>query len=205
MKVTINKRFGKLTVINRIMPNDKWNDKRWNCECECGEFKVITSHGLSKGTKSCGCLRLECVSTHNQCGTRLYKIWEGMKARCNNKHDTNYSYYGGRGISICNDWANDFMAFYDWAIKNSYTDDLTIDRKDSNGNYEPSNCKWSTKSEQQRNKRNSVYVDINGTTKHLLEWADEYKIKKQTIVTRYYKGIRGIDLIKPARATSRVY
>lgn len=205
MKDLTNKIFGKLTVINRVLPNDKWNSSKWNCRCECGNYKVITLHGLSKGTKSCGCLHKQSISTHGLCSTRLYKTWESMKARCNSPRTTKYSYYGGRGITVCDKWSNNFMVFHDWALNNGYTDKLTIDRKDSNGNYEPANCKWSSRTEQQRNKRNSVYIEINGITKHLLEWAKEYNLKKQTIVTRYYKGTRGIDLIKPARITSRVY
>lgn len=197
MKNLEGQKFGRLKVIKRILPNDKWNDTRWLCECECGNKKIITKHSLNKGTKSCGCIRIEKISTHGLYHTRIHKEWEGIKARCKNSNDTAYQYYGGRGIKICDAWDNDFMNFYNWSMSNGYEDELTIDRINSDGNYEPNNCRWVNMTIQQRNRRDSVYTEINGITKHLLEWADEYGIKRQTLITRYYKGERGEKLIRP--------
>jgi len=196
-------KFGRLTVLNRVLPNNKWNETRWLCRCECGKEKVITRHSLNKGTKSCGCLRIDSISKHGLYHTRIHKEWEGVKARCNNPNDTVYKYYGARGIKICNDWNDNFLSFYNWAMDNGYDDNLTLDRIDVNKNYEPSNCRWVDRVAQQRNRRDSVYVTINGETKHLLEWADVAGLKRSTVVTRYYKGIRGMDLIKPAKPSNR--
>jgi hypothetical protein len=203
MENLIGKRFGKLVVIARVLPNDKWNSTRWLCKCDCGNKKVITRNSLIRGTKSCGCLRLEKITTHGKKETRLYKIWEGIKSRCNNPNDTGYKYYGGRGIKVCKEWQNDFESFYKWAIENGYQDNLTLDRINNDGDYEPSNCRWVNMKTQQRNRRDAVYVTINGVTKHLLEWAEIVGIKKQTIVTRYYKGVRGNELLAPPKYSGR--
>lgn len=140
---------------------------------------------------------------HGLYHTRIHKEWEWMKARCNNPNDTAYKYYGGRGIKICKEWNESFLKFYNWAMSNGYDDSLTLDRIDVERGYCPNNCRWATMTEQQRNRRDSVYIEINGITKHLLEWAEEYGIKKQTIVTRYYKGVRGEELIKPPKYVAR--
>jgi len=199
MQDLTGQQFGRLKVIKRILPNDKWNDTRWLCKCQCGNRKIITRHSLHKGTKSCGCLHKEKITTHGLYHTRIHKEWEGIKARCNNPNDTAFKDYGGRGIKVCNEWNEDFLKFYNWAMDNGYKDNLTIDRINVNGNYEPSNCRWANMTTQQRNRRDSVYVTINGITMHLLEWAEKYNIKKQTIITRYYKGERGEKLIRPVR------
>lgn len=93
---------------------------------------------------------------HGYSKSKLYKILNGMKNRCYNKNAYNYSYYGGRGITICDDWLNDFMTFYDWAINSGYKEGLSIDRIDVNGNYEPNNCRWKTSKQQCNNKRNNI-------------------------------------------------
>lgn len=119
---------------------------------------------------------------------RLKSIYKGMKMRCYNKNSVNYKYYGGKGIRICDEWLNDFESFYRWSIDNGYKENLTIDRLDGNKNYEPSNCKWSTKEEQSYNRSMSVKLTLNGETKHLTQWANELNIDKKILSWRYNNG-----------------
>lgn len=141
------RRYGRLVVIKRG-PNDSMGRTVWECLCDCGNQKAIRATSLAQGlTKSCGCLR------HGLRGTRLYTIWADMKQRCGNPNNNRFRIYGARGISVCEEWARDFKSFYDWAMSHGYRNDLSIDRIDSDGNYEPLNCRWATASEQNSNRR----------------------------------------------------
>lgn len=125
---------------------------------------------------------------HGLCKTRLYSIYMNMKTRCYNKNNSHYKYYGKRGIKVCNEWLHDFQAFYDWSMSNGYNDNLTIDRINVDGNYEPDNCRWITQHDQCYNTRYNVYLTYNGKTQTMKEWADELGIKLGTISYRYRKG-----------------
>lgn len=127
---------------------------------------------------------------------RLKEILYGMKKRCYNPNSSSYSNYGGRGIEICDEWLNDTNSFVTWALGNGYNENLTIERIDNNGNYEPSNCKWITRVEQANNKRNNVHVQIDGQEVNLSELAKALGLAGATIYTRYYSGLRGIELIR---------
>lgn len=111
-----------------------------------------------------------------------------MKTRCTNVNDPHFERYGGRGIVICDEWKNYFEAFYDWSMSNGYTEDLTIDRIDNNGNYCPSNCRWVTVKEQNQNKRNVILITYNGETHNVTEWAQILHLGHDTIRQRYHKG-----------------
>lgn len=119
---------------------------------------------------------------HGMTGTRIYKLWGHMKERCYNKNSTNYDRYGGRGIQVCEEWKNDFMSFYNWAMENGYQENLTLDREDNDGNYEPSNCRWVTFKEQENNRGGfNINVTYQGRTQTLMQWAEETGIPFPTL------------------------
>lgn len=176
----LGQNFGNLSVISEYSkPNSK--RKYWLCKCECGNTTIVNTTDLKNGhTKSCGCLKNKNnnkTTRKSVKNNRLYNIWRGMKKRCYLPTNKDYKNYGGRGISVCDEWKNNFLAFYDWSIANSYSDTLTIDRIDTNGNYEPSNCRWVDIKTQERNRRNNLYIT---ETKNLSEWCEilNYPYKK---------------------------
>ena len=142
---------------------------------------------------------------HGKRNTRLYTIWRSMRQRCYNPKTNRYKNYGGRGITVCEEWNNSFTAFHEWATANGYEDNLTLERKDVNGNYEPSNCRWATYKEQANNMSNSVHLTYNGETHTMAEWADITGIKKATIWERLKKGwsIDDALTIKPVVGANR--
>lgn len=200
-------KFGRLTVIKEIGRDTKSRQKLWLCKCDCGNEKITKTSYLTSGdTSSCGCYRKECElknlsefwgkpKTHGLSKTRLYTIWADMKDRCNNKNNNAYKNYGGRGIKICDEWLDNFMNFYNWAIENEYDESLTIDRINVNGNYEPSNCRWTTWRVQAYNKRTSRKISIYGETKTAYEFEQQYGIKAHLLISRYNKGYRDDKLI----------
>lgn len=193
--------FGRLTVIKRA---GNIGDRRttWLCKCECGNEKIIEGDSLRSGkTKSCGCIRSETMRKkkliHGFGNERLWDIWKHMNNRCYNTSHPNYKRYGGRGITVCDEWKNDYLAFKEWALNNGYAENLTIDRKDNDGNYEPSNCRWVILDEQNYNKRNTVFITINGETRNLKEWSEISGLSKHLIYSRFRRGWNGTDLLKP--------
>ena len=127
-------------------------------------------------------------------GTRIYETWQDMKRRCYNKQNVRYNRYGGRGIKVCEEWLNNFQSFYDWAISNGYSDDLTIDRIDNDGNYEPSNCRWSTVKEQCNNRSSNINITIGNATKSLMSWCEIFNVDYKKVHSRYQRnGYESID------------
>ena len=185
------KRFGKLVVIQKVGSRIrgikcKVKTPLWKCKCDCGNVSEVKRDHMMKGhIKSCGCLKGN--PTHNMSSTRIYNIWIRMRTRCYHAKDSEYKRYGARGITVCDEWKSSFEAFRDWAMANGYRDDLTIDRIDVDGNYEPSNCRWATIYEQACNKRNNRYLTVNGETLTLSQWRRRCNINRSTMGTWLYR------------------
>lgn len=180
-------KFGRLTVIEKY---GKDTPTKWLCKCDCGNVCVVVGNSLKRGlTKSCGCIQKERPNNtkHNMANTRLYSCWVGIKTRCNNPKSKAYKRYGARGIKVCEEWNNSFERFCLWAMANGYNDDLTLDRIDVNGNYEPNNCRWISMQEQQNNRRDNHFITYNGETHTTAEWARILGINYQTLQTRLHR------------------
>lgn len=181
--------FNYLTVVS-FSHFDKKKNSYWVCRCKCGNYKTVRrNHLLSGGVQSCGCILKEARGllkngwkTHGKWSEnhRLNKIWNGMLYRCRSEKHKHYKDYGGRGISVCDEWLpenNGCCNFFEWAYENGYKENLTIDRIDVNGNYCPENCRWVDMKAQQSNKRNNHYITYKGQTKTLSQWEKETGIK----------------------------
>lgn len=185
------KRYGRLTVIRRADKKDTNNSRAyWECVCDCGNKTVVYRSNLTSGkTTSCGCFQqekaTEQATKHNGAGTRLYRIWIGLRGRCSNPNVPHYTNYGGRGIKVCDEWQT-FEPFYEWAMANGYRDDLTIDRKDNDGDYCPENCRWATNKEQSNNTRKTIKIEFNGQTKTLSDWAQHIGVRRECLWKRIY-------------------
>ena len=168
-------KFNRLTAIKYVGKNDK-GFKQYLFKCDCGNEIVQSPYDIVKGrTKSCGCLKKENrgehlphPTTHGQSKTRLYAIWCSMKQRCkHNPKDSCYQWY--KNVRLCKEWEN-FEPFYEWSMNNGYQEHLSIDRIDSKGNYEPSNCRWATTREQANNTSRNHSITYKGMTRNLGEW-----------------------------------
>lgn len=191
-------RFGRLKVIG---VDDRNTRKTYFlCECDCGTVKSIRSDGLLSGAvKSCGCLKREQDeinldrTTHNMSSTRLYQIWQGMRGRCYNKHDPRYERYGGRGITVCDEW-QEFSSFYEWSLRNGYQENLTIDRINNEEGYRPNNCRWATNEMQANNRGSNINITIGNSTRTLTQWCELFQVDYASTLSRYKRnGFISID------------
>ena len=192
----VGMKFGRLTVMDRESPKSKKAKGLWVCKCECGNvIKVNTSDLKSGNTTSCGCKRKETLrqlrTKHGESNTRLYNVWSDMKKRCYNTKNVDYKNYGGRGITVCDEWM-DFQNFYEWAIANGYDKtaprgQCTIDRIDVDGCYEPENCRWVDRYIQMNNKRNNRILTYNGESHTLAEWCEIVNIPYNCLKSRLNK------------------
>lgn len=180
----IGQRFERLVVLENLQIKAHGSTLH-RCICDCGNIiEIPLSYLKSKHYRSCGCLKRDSHTTHNLSKTRIYEIYNCMLKRCYKENNQAYKDYGGRGITVCDEWKNSFIEFAKWAMKNGYKDDLTIDRIDNNGNYEPSNCRWATKAEQARNTRKNKFFTYNGETKIISEWSRILEIPQTTLFRR---------------------
>lgn len=199
-------KFGRLTVIKRAADRNK--HVYWQCKCDCGNPELIEIEGssLKSGkTTSCGCYgrerRLKANTKHGLSHSRIKRIYYDMRSRCYDENTPKYKNHGGRGISVCDEWMGEdgLSKFNEWALNNGYSDNLSIDRIDNDGNYEPSNCRWVTTEVQNFNRRNNRLFEINGEKKFAKQWCEEYGININTFWQRDRKGLTGEDLIAPPK------
>lgn len=179
--------FGKLTVLSFSHKN-KRHQRLWECQCDCGNKAFVNSSNLLIGkTRSCGCLPKK-KPIHGFSKTPLSLVLKHLLHRCYNKNNYSYHNYGGRGISVCDEWRFNQASFYKWAIENGYNENLELDRINVNGNYEPSNCRWATIKEQARNRRTNVFVEYKGKRKIIIEWCEEYNMSYSNFYARQKRG-----------------
>lgn len=200
LKDLTGKCFGRWRVLRRdpdYITKSGFKFTAWACECSCGTKRTVLANALLSGrSTSCGCYHSEKqkdvarnnFSTHKESKTRLYQIWNAMRERCNTPSASNYMNYGGRGITLCDEW-NDYSTFREWALVNSYTDNLSIDRIDVNSGYSPNNCRWVDRIKQANNCRTNRYFTIDNITKTLAEWTREYNMPYSLVHKRLSKGM----------------
>jgi len=198
-------KFGRL-IVTEILPSIPYKIRRCKAICECGNIKEYYVGNILMGvTTSCGCLRKGLPIKHGLSirgnNKSLYNVYMKMIHRCYDSTVWNYKNYGGRGIIVCKEWKNDARVFAKWAIENGYKKDLQIDRfPDNNGNYEPSNCRWATHTQNANNTRSNVLLIYNGESKTIAEWASIVGMEYGSFWSRVKRGWNIIDIIeKPQR------
>lgn len=186
-KIKIGDRYGKRTII-------AWDKEkhRWVARCDCGKVDVVESSialGRLQMCKLCSEEKFKKLTTKNGLShSPIYETWRSIKRRCYQKNFISYKWYGGRGITVCEEWRNSFVKFCDWAMANGYQQGLTIDRINKDGNYCPENCRWVDNLTQQNNRTDNKNLTFNGTTKTMSEWARFFGIKYITLKTRIRNG-----------------
>ena len=180
--------------VNGAILLERVNGRLWKMKCSCGELFVAQPSDSKGVCRKCAMEKLSAERTKHgespkqgkQNASKLYSIWVNMRNRCFNSNNKSFAYYGGRGISVCDEW-NEFLNFEKWAIQNGFEENLTLDRIDVNGNYEPENCRWISRKEQMRNTRSNHLLTYNGDTKTMAEWAEITGIPYSTLKQRINK------------------
>ncbi len=190
-------KFGKLTVLRRSsdVGGGKKPVVKWICRCECGKVCIVSGDSLKTGhTKSCGCLHTKHHGGRDE--PRLYNAWLNMRRRVNDATNKRYAFYGGKGVKVCDEWRNDFIAFREWAKANGYADNLTIDRIDNDGDYCPENCRWVDSYVQQNNTSRNRFIYVRG---ELMTMANAAKVLGLTYSTVQHRIERGQPIDEPPK------
>lgn len=193
-------KYGRWTVLNRSPENKR----KWVCKCSCGTVKTVHESNLRSGySKSCGCLASETTTkrnmSHGGAHTRLYQVWSNMRRRCSDPKNNRYQNYGDRGIRVCEEWEH-FENFREWAYATGYDDKApygvcTIERINTDGNYEPSNCTWKSIKEQCSNRTSNILITYNGKTLTATEWEKELHFSKDRVCMRIRRGWTPIEAV----------
>lgn len=199
-------RYNRYKVL-KYHGQNKHRSSMWLCLCDCGTEKVVNSSDLKSGAvKSCGCLCSEVNAkkqrTHGMTGTRQYTIWSKMIQRCKDKNAINYNDYGGRGIKVCDNWEK-FEGFWE-SMKSTYQNNLTLERIEVNGNYEPSNCRWATELEQANNKRNTVFIEVDGLKISSQDWCREHGFDHRYVQHRIRMGWSSEEISKSVEGYNKL-
>lgn len=202
LSIQHGEKYGRWTIFKEV-PRRGRSSRHFICRCDCGTERIVSLSHLRMGkSKSCGCFRRERTSevrsTHGMSRTRLFSIWNDMVRRCSDKSRKSYKDYGGRGISICDEWL-DFKTFMEWALENGYQQNLTIERMDNDGDYCAGNCTWIPKERQSTNTRINRLITYDGKTQCIAVWARELNIAYTTIISRFNKGLGPKECLSPAR------
>ena len=198
MSKELTEKYGRLTILG-FHHKDKHYHKYYECICDCGNKTIVNESNLKRGlTKSCGCLQSETTAKRNKTMKQkdkhkysdysLYHLWKTIRSRCLCKTEPAYKDYGGRGITICNEWKESYPMFLEWANKNGYKKGLMIDRIDNDGNYCPENCRFVDAFVQANNKRNNIVFTIQGITDTLPNFARKFNLNPKMLYSRYYKN-----------------
>ena len=197
-------KFGRLTVLERA--EKRGNHYYWKCLCSCGAEKIVQGCSLRNGAiLSCGCLQRENAGAantkHGLSRSKIWGIYKAMKQRCYNLNNKRYKNYGGRGIRVCEEWKDDFLAFYNYVSQLEHFGEkgYSLDRINNDGNYEPGNVRWATASEQNRNHRRNVIVEYNGEQMTLAEAVEKSGLSRNTLNSRLKSGDTGKRLFRPIK------
>lgn len=201
----VGNKYGRLTIMSDYTQNGRWY---CHCLCDCGNEHDAMQYKIKSGhTSSCGCLLRDNIRKatykHGLSKTRIFRLYSKMIRRCYVTEEPAYKYYGARGIKVCDEWLQDRRKFFEWAFEHGYSDNLTIERIDVNGDYEPNNCKWISFSEQARNRRSNVYIECFGKRQILNDWCEEYHINQTTFRNRLKRGWSIEDALTKELDTTR--
>lgn len=187
IKDMTGEKINMLTVIDRA-ENSASGKAYWICKCDCGNITIVSSSNLRNGAvKSCGCLKHKKRETHHLSHTRIYRIWRSVIERCNGKNKFASKYYYEKGISVCDEWEKDFLAFYKWALENGYGEELTIDRIDNKKGYNPDNCRWVSRKVQSNNRVFCKVFEYNGKKQNLTQWCEELGLNYKRVHSRIFR------------------
>lgn len=194
MNIKTGDKFGRLTYLGeeKIVKKRRYG----KFQCECGNVKYIRIDGVASGSsQSCGCKRRNKVGLDSVEYERLYNVWSNMIKRCYDESSDRFYAYGKRGISVCDEWKNDFRSFAKWAVDNGWNQNLSIERKDVNKDYSPENCEFITMKQQARNKTNNIRIVYHGEEKCIAEWCEMLGVNDKRTYRRYKLGIRDPDAL----------